>query len=234
MTISIYQDVLNNYPDYLMGVVELSIVNYDSNKLQTIIAAEIAEMKVPMRNSSVESKWKEIFINMKASEKRLPSITALWNLQERFGELRSINYFVDAYNHISTKHGIPMGGYDINNLPADDITLRYAKRGDKFQPLGLNQVEKIKDENEIAYYSGSNVICRYWNHKDSELTKITENSKRLVIIFDFFGEPVLLNKAMDELETLLISTSNVSFIRKNHLSVKNPTIILEVGVPIIF
>ena len=66
---------------------------------------------------------------MQANERRLPSVVALWNIIDRFGELKPINYFVDAYNYISVKHGIPMGGYDIEKLPQDELTLQYAILG---------------------------------------------------------------------------------------------------------
>ena len=229
MQISIHADVLERYPDFLMGIVELSIARYDKECLQKAIIAANKDMQIPLRNTAVEEKWTQVFLDMNASAKRLPSVISLWNVQERFGELRSINYFVDAYNHISTKHGIPMGGYDITNLPANDITLRYGKRGDKFQPLGLNQVEKIKDESEVVYYSGDDVICRYWNNKDSEITKITENTTKLVIILDYFGELERLTKAMDELEALIGCTSDLLSCSKHILSVTQPSLSTEVN-----
>jgi len=219
MQIRIHEDVLRRYPDYLMGVIELQITSYDIDALHQVIKACTNGKQIPAINTSVETKWFQVFNEMKASAKRIPSVVALWNLQSRFGELRSINYFVDAYNYVSTKHGIPMGGYDIESLPAEDITLRYAKKGTKFHPLGLNQIEKIKDESEVAYYSGDDVICRYWNNKDSELTKITEVSKKLIIIFDFFGERESLHGAMSELVDVLSASSDISFVRNFILSV---------------
>ena len=221
MRIIIHQDVSQRYPDYRMGVMEIKITRYDIDALQKILASNVTINNVPRENEKAELKWMQVFNEMKASSKRLPSIVSLRNLYERFGELRGINYFVDAYNHISMKHGIPMGGYDIDNLPADDITLRYAKKGDKFHPLGLDQIEKIKDESEIVYYSGNDVITRYWNNKDSESTKITDKTKRLVIIFDYFGESEFLKAAMDDLEALFRSTGNVEYLRKSVLSSQN-------------
>ncbi len=126
------------------------------------------------------------FDDMHASERRLPSVVALWSIIDRFGELKPINYFVDAYNYISVKHGIPMGGYDIKKLPYDDLKLQYAITGGvKFEPMGLGgQLEKIKDEAEICYYCGDIPVCRYWNHKDSEITKIDENTNEVLIMLD--------------------------------------------------
>ena len=227
MLINIHSDICRRYPEYLMGVMEIIIAQYDIEKLHQAIIIETHSVSLPSRNAEVEAKWLQVFADMNASEKRLPSVISLWNLQERFSELRSINYFVDAYNHISTKHGIPMGGYDVAKLPADDITLRFAKKGDKFQPLGLNQIEKIKDENEIVYYSGNDVICRYWNNKDSEMTKVTENTTKLVVIFDFFGNLEDLRMAMNDFEKLLNSTSDMKSHHKSILSATKPSVSTE-------
>jgi DNA/RNA-binding domain of Phe-tRNA-synthetase-like protein len=116
-----------------------------------------------------------------------------------------------------------MGGYDISNLPEDNIVLQYARKGDKFQPLGLNQVEKIKDEKEIVYYSGEQVICRYWNNKDSDITKITDDTRNVVIIFDYIGEHNGLIAAMDDFmafisDTCFITASNKSILNLEKLS----------------
>ena len=225
MKITINHDVANRYPDYKMGVVEAVVTKYDLETLTALLIKKYAETM--QRNSDAEKKWAQVFTEMKASPKRLPSVTSLLNLYERFGELRSINYFVDIYNYVSIKHGIPMGGYDVESLPAEDITLRYAKKGDKFQPLGLNQTEKIKDESEVVYYSGDDVICRYWNNKDSEITKITESTQRLVVIFDFFGNTDLLGEAMNGLELLLKETADVIHFKQNILSSSHPTHMAE-------
>jgi len=128
----------------------------------------------------------EVFSNMGASERRLPSVVALWNIIYHFGELKPINYFVDAYNYISIKHGIPMGGYDIAKLPHNELSLQHAVLGGvKFEPMGLSgQLEKLKDPAEICYYCGDIPVCRYWNHKDSEITKIDETTSEVLIMFD--------------------------------------------------
>ena len=221
MRVIIHQDVSDCYPDYLMGIVEITITRYDLYALEKSIEDNRTTGQYLRSSVKAESKWLQVFNDMKASSKRLPSILSLWNIYERFDGLRSINYFVDAYNHISMKHGIPMGGYDIDKLPAPDITLSYAKKGDKFRPLGLNQIEKIKNESEIVYYCGSEVVCRYWNNKDSELTRITDKTTRLVIFFDYFGEVDSLNAAMNDLAALFEFTGNVDFLRKSILSSQN-------------
>ena len=207
MKISIEDKILEKYPKYKMGLIKIKVENTNYEKLQAKVKYEntIADKEY------ITKEWLEVFHDMNASEKRLPSVVALWNIIERFGELKPINYFVDSYNYISVKHGIPMGGYDITKLPYEELTLKYAVCGGvKFEPMGLSgQLEKIKDPAEICYYSRDIPVCRYWNNKDSEITKIDENTTKVLIMFDTLGGLEELKCAMDEFIEIIKSTSNV-------------------------
>ena len=221
MKIEIQKSVVEKYPDYSMGIIYLSVKDIDCDSLKNKL--KDAPKDFPPNKEAVEAKWRQIYSDMNASPKRIASVASLWGLIDRHGELQNINFFVDAYNYISIHHGIPMGGYDITNLPEDNITLRYASKGDKFQPLGLNQIEKIKDEREIVYYSGEQVICRYWNNKDSDISKITDDTQEVVIIFDYIGERDGLVSAMDELIAIIsdsccVVTSSKSILNSEKLS----------------
>ncbi|MCL2354316.1 MAG: phenylalanine--tRNA ligase beta subunit-related protein, partial [Oscillospiraceae bacterium] len=134
MKVSIQNEIAKKYPQYKMGLVKVVTTNKDWEKLQTLTKYE----KSIANENAVEKEWLEVFADMKASERRLPSVVALWNVIERFGELKPIEYFVDTYNYISVKHGIPMGGYDIKKLPSTELFLQHAVQGGiKFQPMGL-------------------------------------------------------------------------------------------------
>lgn len=207
MKISIENKIVEKYPQYKMGLMKIIVENKNWEKLQELTKYE----KSIANEVKVEKEWLEIFDDMHASERRLPSVVALWSIIDRFGELKPINYFVDAYNYISVKHGIPMGGYDIKKLPYDDLRLQYAITGGvKFEPMGLGgQLEKIKDEAEICYYCGDIPVCRYWNHKDSEITKIDESTNDVLIMLDTLGGLEELQKAIDEFINIIDLSSEV-------------------------
>ena len=168
----------------------------------------------------IEKEWMKIFYDMHASKRRLPSVVALWSIIDRFGALKPINYFVDAYNYISVKHGIPMGGYDLQKLPYPELTLQHVVQGGKkFEPMGLSgQLEKLKDTAEICYYCGDIPVCRYWNHKDSEITKIDVDTSEVLIMFDTVGGLLELKNAMKELVEIIQLTSNVIELKTEILS----------------
>lgn len=216
MKISIENKILETYSQYKMGLVKMSVASKNCEKLQLLVKYE----KSIVDEKLVEKQWLEVFSDMHASERRLPSVVALWSIIDRFGELRPINYFVDAYNYVSMKHGIPMGGYDIQKLPYQELTLQHAVQGGKnFEPMGLSgQLEKLKDTAEICYYCGDVPVCRYWNHKDSEMTKIDENTSEVLIMFDTLGGLAELKKAMNEFVEIIKVTSNVIELKMEILS----------------
>lgn len=113
MKISIENEILQKYPQYKMGLIKIVAKDKNWETLKSLTKYE----KSIANESTVEKEWLNVFSDMHASERRLPSVVALWSIIDRFGELKPINYFVDAYNYISVKHGIPMGGYDITKLP---------------------------------------------------------------------------------------------------------------------
>lgn len=229
MNISIQEEIIQAYPQYKMGLVKIKTISQDWNKLQTLTKYE----KSIADKAQVENDWLAVFNDMHASERRLPSVVALWSIIDRFGTsasqtaslatyggLKPINYFVDAYNFISIKHGIPMGGYDLTKLPHNELKLQHAVQGGvKFQPMGLSgQFEKLKDPAEICYYSGDTPVCRYWNHKDSEITKIVENTNEVLIMFDTLGNLAELENAMTEFVDLIKQTAEIDEIKTEILS----------------
>lgn len=218
MKISIQNEILQKYPNYKMGLIKIVAKDKNWEKLKLLTKYE----KTIANESNVEKEWLNVFSDMHASERRLPSVLALWSIIDRFGELKPINYFVDAYNYISVKHGMPMGGYDITKLPYEELTLQYAIQGGvKFEPMGLSgQLEKLKDSAEICYYCGDVPVCRYWNHKDSEITKIDENTSEVLIMFDTFGGLPELENAINEFINLIKETSNVTEIKIQILNEK--------------
>lgn len=211
MKISIQKEISETYPKYMMGLIKIETKDKNLEKLQTLTKYE----KSVIEKELVKKEWLDVFANMNASERRLPSIVALWNIIDNFGELKSINYFVDLYNYISIKHGIPMGGYDIKKLPHQELTLKHAVQGGvKFEPMGLSgQLEKLKDPAEICYYCGDIPLCRYWNNKDSEITKIDDNTDDVLIMFDTLGTIEALNNAIDDFIEILKSTAEITDIK---------------------
>ena len=90
------------------------------------------------------------------------------------GHVRSINPLVDLYNTVSLRHLLPCGGEDLRAI-VGDIRLTRAVGGEHFVPLG--SAEPLPPQpGEVIYRDDLGVICRAWNWREAERTKLTEGT----------------------------------------------------------
>lgn len=148
--------------------------------------------------------WRDIYrsFGTKPSDYR-PSAEALIRRALKTGKLPRINNAVDIYNIISVKHVIPMGGFDLDNVEGD-IQLKKSEGGETFTPLGASKTEETYS-GEIVYVDSERVLTRRWNYRDADETKITEDTKNMVLFIDASPEisRVTVEKALSELTGLL-------------------------------
>jgi DNA/RNA-binding domain of Phe-tRNA-synthetase-like protein len=88
--------------------------------------------------------------------------------------VRSINPLVDLYNTVSLRHLLPCGGEDLHAI-AGDIRLTRAVGGEHFVPLGSTE-PLLPQPGEVIYRDDAGVICRAWNWREAERTKLTERT----------------------------------------------------------
>lgn len=85
--------------------------------------------------------------------------------------LGSINPLVDLYNTVSLAHSLPCGGEDLARL-AGDLRLTRAAGDEEFVPLGGSEPQPPQP-GEVIYRDDAGVICRAWNWREAERTKLT-------------------------------------------------------------
>jgi len=66
---------------------------------------------------------------------------------------------------------VPSGGDDLAAVDGD-LRLTLAKGDEPFTPLGTNTVES-PSPGEVIYADNSKVLCRRWNWRQSEQTKLS-------------------------------------------------------------
>jgi DNA/RNA-binding domain of Phe-tRNA-synthetase-like protein len=89
----------------------------------------------------------------------------------RAGRIRDINPLVDLYNTVSLTHKLPCGGEDLAQIKGD-IRLTRAEGGEHFVPLGSDREDPALP-GEVIYRDELGAICRCWNWREAERTKIT-------------------------------------------------------------
>lgn len=99
--------------------------------------------------------------------------------------LYRVNTLVDAYNLSSVETRFPMAAYDLRrvNLP---ITLRFSSGGEPFRAIG-SDIEEETREGELVYADSSRILCRSFNYRDAEATKITITTEDVIVFVDVCG-----------------------------------------------
>jgi DNA/RNA-binding domain of Phe-tRNA-synthetase-like protein len=116
--------------------------------------------------------WRRVYSLFGAKPSKYPSsLEALLKRLVKDGTLPRINDLVDIYNWISVSHLIPAGGEDLGRI-IGNIRLVRAQGGETFHPLHGETLELIP-AGEVIYADDLDVICRRWNWRESDRTKLT-------------------------------------------------------------
>lgn len=138
--------------------------------------------------------------------KYLPSVEAMFKRILKGGSLPKINALVDLCNAVSIEKIISLGGHDLADIH-EDLEVRFSREGDKFIPFGSDEPEMV-EEGELVFTSGNYVQTRKWVWRQSELGKITLDSKDVFFQLVGFGDDSSLVDAMNRIEDLIINRFN--------------------------
>jgi len=208
--IIIDQEIFEKFPSFKRGIIVVNeITNAPSNKrIKKLLNKEIEEkMDQNLLEDELVKAWDEVHLKFGSNPNHFPpSIKSLLKRIAQGGGLPFINAVVALFNYISIKYLIPCGGDDVEKIEGN-LRLGLAKGNEIFIPLGTTDKENPQP-GEIIYFDDKtlNVMCRRWNWRNGDLTKITEATKKIVINLDGI-DPVsqsLIEQARDELVQLLI------------------------------
>lgn len=116
--------------------------------------------------------WRKAYTVFGAGSDYRSSVEAITKRVIKGGQIPSINTIVDLYNVTSLKYSVPVGGEDTRSVKGD-VSLTRAKGDEKFVALGMEENDPPK-AGEVVYVDESNeVLCRRFNWRESEKTKIT-------------------------------------------------------------
>ncbi|UBU12097.1 B3/B4 domain-containing protein [Nonomuraea gerenzanensis] len=144
--------------------------------------------------------WKDAYKAFGAKPQRTrPSVDAL----TRRMPLPEINQVVDAYNSISVKHALPIGGEDLDHYAGPARLVRAT--GEETSEEALGQPEP----GEVIWRDDIGVTCRRWNWRQVVRTRLTEETTNAIFLLERL-EPMSLEElkqAGEELSDLLSELS---------------------------
>ncbi|NUW45117.1 B3/B4 domain-containing protein [Nonomuraea rhodomycinica] len=163
-----------------------------------LLSAE-GEEEREARAAKIEA-WRDAYRSFGAKPSRTrPSVDAL----TRRLPLPEINQAVDAYNSISVKHALPIGGEDLDRYAGPARLVRAA--GDEASEEALG----TPDAGEVIWRDDTGVTCRRWNWRQVARTRLTEETVNALFILERL-EPMTLEElkvAGEELAELLSELS---------------------------
>lgn len=191
MTFRVDSEIFNKFPGLNIGVVVAKGINNTGS--DDLIRKLLRDEEVSARNHlaisdlSTDPKiviWQEAYrlFGTKPKEHR-SSVENLYRVVLSGNSLRQINKLVDIYNLISLKHRLPVGGEDLDQIRGD-IELTFAKGAEPPTLLLGDQEPRPPHPGEVIYKDKTSAICRRWNWREADRTKLTERTKNCVLVIE--------------------------------------------------
>jgi DNA/RNA-binding domain of Phe-tRNA-synthetase-like protein len=204
MKFKIDTKIFEKFPELKIGVVTAR--NIDNHDFSAEIMHLIREKEREIReNYDAETlsqhpkirSWRVAYSSFGAKPKKYKSsIESLYRMILKGLDLRHINKIVDLYNYISLKRMIPAGGDDMAKVDGD-IILKFAAGNEPFTSLNSTERETAK-EGEVVYADNKEVLCRRWNWRECDKTKMTEETKDVILVIEAL--PPVTREELEEVE----------------------------------
>jgi len=196
------------FPDVVLGVIVAREID-NTRESEDILAslreeeARVQEMfaSQPIPDHPHIAPWREAYRKFGAKPKDHPS--SIENLVRRVAKghaLPRINPLVDLYNTISLRFLLPAGGEDLDRTQGD-IQLTVAGEGEAPVKLLGEPEARPPYPGEVIYKDELGAICRRWNWKEADRTKLTPQTRRAVLVLEGLP-PVGVNEIKEATEAL--------------------------------
>lgn len=188
MLFAIDEEIFARFPGLLVGALQVSGLDNSgrSTELELMVGGLEAEIRRDYASDTLSLEprikaWREAYSSFGAKPKKYKSsVESLYRIILKGHGLRPINKIVDIYNYVSVKNIIPIGGDDLDKLEGN-LRLCFARGGELFLPLNAEEMEMVR-AGEVVYRDDKEVLCRRWNWRESDKTKMTEETRRVLLV----------------------------------------------------
>lgn len=221
-TISVSSEVLSAFPESRIGVLILSGLknSVSCEALTDLLRSEEKRQKEVLAAQELPSlpelkAWRDAYRKFGSDPRDFrPSVESLLR-RARGGSkpLPLINPLVDLYNYISIKYHVPVGAEDLQKIKGD-IRLVISKGEEAGVTLGSSDPEQCYP-GEVIYRDDESFLCRRWNWREADRTKIEPGTTHAVLVIDTVGGigAEVLSQALDETQTLVARELEATIVR---------------------
>jgi len=184
------KEVFAKFPNYIRGVViARGVDNHgEKSKLIEMLSEVVAKATQDESLQQIKShpriaNWRQAYTDFGTNPNKFYcSIESLARRARRGDQLPYINTLVALFNYFSLKHMVPSGGDDLRAADGD-LRLTLAKGDEPFTPLNSDEVE-YPPAGEVIYVDNSRVMCRRWNWRQGDHTKLLPDTTDVAINVD--------------------------------------------------
>lgn len=211
MKFRIEEKIFQDFDKPFIGVVIAKGVNNQDNNPEIANLLREAESNLRKQLNGIElsthphiAPWRGAYrkFGSKPRDYRC-SAEALSRIVLKGLQIRNINKLVDLYNLISIKYILPVGGEDLDKMKGN-LVLGYAKGNEAYSALG-EDLNDPPQKGEVIYKDDEGVICRRWNWRESDRTKLTKGTRNAILVIESLS-PIpqdIAEKATKELGELI-------------------------------
>ncbi len=200
-------EIFEKFPNFTRGVIICENIDNEkeSLKIKDLLTKEIENKRGVVNHSNIEE-WDKAHREFGSNPNKYPpSVKSLIKRVSKGKNIPFINNLVALFNYISLKYIIPCGGDDLDKIEGN-LVLGFSNGDERFIPLGGDK-EESPEKGEVIYFDDKTkmVMCRRWNWRNGDFSKIGKDIKRAVINIDGIGkiDKELIIRAGEELKTIL-------------------------------
>ena len=191
MKLVITDMIFDEFPELVLGVVVLHHIDNSQNRAEITEALRRAEAMLSGKFGSTSviehpyiATWREAYRKFGAKPKDYPS--SIENLTRRVlngATIGHINNLVSLYNTISLRCILPVGGEDVDKIVGDVLLTRAGSDEPAVFLLGEKEARPPR-AGEIVYKDEVGAICRRWNWKEADRTKLTQETQNAFLVIE--------------------------------------------------
>ena len=191
MKLKIADEIFEKFSGLNIGVITAKNINNAGaeDEIQNFIRAQEKEIREKYNAETLSenpkiSVWRKVYSSFGAKPKKNKcSVESLYRLTLQGNDLRHISKIVDLYNFISLKYMLPVGGEDIDQMTGD-VVLAFAKENEVPVLLLGDKVPRAPHPGEVIYKDDVSTLCRRWNWREADRTKLTEETKNCIMVIE--------------------------------------------------
>ena len=194
--IQVQERIFVKYPTFRRGIVIARNIQNggQSEALKALLNEAVTEASrnpIDLKSDPRILIWNEAHKEFGSNPNKFPPAHAalIKRVQKAGTQLAFINNVVAIMNYNSIRDVLPVGGDDVAG-GGECLVLGFAEGTESFVPLGSPDVKEHPLPGEIIYtvQPSGEVMCRRWNWRNGHNTRITEETRMIVMNVDALGE----------------------------------------------